>query len=95
MTKAKEELGPCQVRSETHHPCPRPAVAKIWGMLFCERCAHEQEAYFAIGELTQEESHGHRNEPFVEELDHIWWERIGRIAAAEMERPKLTVGDPQ
>jgi hypothetical protein len=22
-------------------------------MYFCERCAHEQEAYFAIGELTE------------------------------------------
>jgi hypothetical protein len=23
------------------------------GVLFCERCAREQEAYFAIGELTR------------------------------------------
>jgi hypothetical protein len=96
LTKAKEELGPCQVRSETHHPCPRPAVAKIWGMLFCERCAHEQEAYFAIGELTQGESHGLRNEPLVEALDQmLWWERTGRITAAGMEKAKVTVGDPQ
>jgi hypothetical protein len=28
---------------------------EIWGILFCERCAREQEAYFAIGKLTQEE----------------------------------------
>jgi hypothetical protein len=65
LTKAKKELGRCQVRSQTDRPCSRPAVVKIWGMPFCERCAHEQEAYFAIGELTQEESHGHRNEPLV------------------------------
>jgi hypothetical protein len=29
-------------------------VAKVRGVPFCERCAREQEAYFAIGELTQE-----------------------------------------
>jgi hypothetical protein len=47
------ELGPCQVRSKTDRPCSRLAVVEIWGMPFCERCAYEQEAYFAIGELTQ------------------------------------------
>jgi cold shock protein len=26
-------------------------VLKIWGIPFCEACAREQEAYFAIGEL--------------------------------------------
>jgi hypothetical protein len=51
--KATAELGPCQVRSETDHPCPRPAVIKIQGTPFCEPCAREQDAYFAIGELTQ------------------------------------------
>ena len=25
----------------------------MFGVLFCERCAREQEAYFAIGELTR------------------------------------------
>ncbi len=52
-SKATTELGPCRVRSKTDHPCSRPAVVKIWGMPFCERCAREQEAYFAIGALTQ------------------------------------------
>ena len=51
--EATTELGPCQVRSETERPCPRPAMVEIWGMLFCERCAREQEAYFRIGALTQ------------------------------------------
>jgi hypothetical protein len=46
-------LGTCQVRSGTSRPCDRPATAKLQGMLFCERCAREQEAYFAIGELTE------------------------------------------
>ena len=51
-TEAMKELGLCQVRSETEHPCPRPAVMVIWGLPFCQRCAREQEAYFAIGEMS-------------------------------------------
>jgi hypothetical protein len=43
------KLGPCQVRSKTEHPCPNEAVMEIWGIPFCEACAREQEAYFAIG----------------------------------------------
>ena len=66
MTEATTKLGLCQVRSKTDHPCPRQAVVEIWGMPFCERCAREQEAYFAIGELTQEEAQGLRYEPLVE-----------------------------
>jgi hypothetical protein len=27
---------------------------EIWGIPFCERCAREQEAYFAIGRLTMQ-----------------------------------------
>src|SRR3712207_4669424 len=46
------KLGPCQVRSKTDRPCPHQAVTEIWGIPFCESCAREQEAYFAIGELT-------------------------------------------
>ncbi len=48
------KLGLCQVGSETDWPCPRQAVIEIRGVSFCERCAREQEAYFAIGELSQE-----------------------------------------
>ena len=48
------KLGLCQVRSETEHPCPHKAVTKIWDIPFCESCAREQEAYFAIGELTMQ-----------------------------------------
>jgi hypothetical protein len=41
------------VRSGTDNPCLRPAVVKVRGISFCEPCAREQEAYFAIGELTE------------------------------------------
>lgn len=54
MTEAAELLGQCQVRSGTKRPCRRPAAVKIGGVPFCEPCAREQEAYFAIGELTEE-----------------------------------------
>ena len=48
------KLGPCQVRSKTERPCPHQAVLEIWGVPFCEPCAREQEAYFAIGKLTMQ-----------------------------------------
>lgn len=65
MAGTHKDLGLCQVRSETENPCPRPAVVEIWGLPFCEVCAREQEAYFAIGELTRiqtlatDETRGH------------------------------------
>jgi hypothetical protein len=54
LAGATTKPGPCQVRIETDHPCPHRAVTEIWGMPFCESCAREQEAYFAIGEMSQE-----------------------------------------
>ena len=92
MTEATTKLGPCQVRSKTGRPCPRQAVVEVWGMPFCERCAREQEAYFAIGELTQEEGRDLRDELLVETLGRMRWERTGYTAAAE--KAKVTVGDP-
>ena len=53
MTRTKQR-GPCQVRSKTAHPCPHQAVGEICGVPFCETCAREQQAYFAMGELTQD-----------------------------------------
>jgi hypothetical protein len=53
LTEATIELGLCQVRSGTDRPCVRPAVVQILGVPFCEQCAREQEAYFAIGELAR------------------------------------------
>jgi hypothetical protein len=38
-------------------------VVEIRGIPFCEACAREQEVYFAIGELTQEETRDLRSEP--------------------------------
>jgi hypothetical protein len=53
VTDATENTGSCQVRSGTDLPCGRPASVRMLGVLFCERCAREQEAYFAIGDLTR------------------------------------------
>ncbi len=90
------KLGLCQVGSETDCPCPRQAVIEIRGVPFCEQCAREQESYFAIGELTQEEeAHSLRNEPLVETLGRMRWERTAYTAAAEMEKAKVTVGSPE
>src|SRR5215210_5983069 len=66
----------CQVRIGTERPCLRSAAVEIKGVTFCERCAREQETYFAVGELTQalainraERSGGpSRNEPLVRRL---------------------------
>jgi hypothetical protein len=41
------------VRSNTESPCPRSAEVEILGVPFCGPCARQQEAYFAIGELTR------------------------------------------
>jgi hypothetical protein len=50
-----DKLGTCQVRSGTAYPCTRPAAVKLQGVPYCESCSREQEAYFAIGELTEAE----------------------------------------
>jgi hypothetical protein len=65
----------CQVRSKTEHPCPNQAVMEIWGIPFCEACAREQEAYFAIGELTQEETQGMRSKALAVTLQRMRRER--------------------
>ena len=78
--------------SETDSPCPRLAALEIWGMPFCERCAREQEAYFAIGELThEEEARVLGDGPLAKVLGRMRRERTGHSAAAEME--KVTAGD--
>ena len=67
---------PCQVRSKTESPCPRRADVEIRGVAFCGPCAHEQEAYFAIGELVaQEEAQGLRGKPLAEAFKRMWRER--------------------
>jgi hypothetical protein len=70
-------LVPCQVRSETECPCPRRAVVEVRGVDFCGPCAREQEAYFAIGELTQDETQGLHSKPLAEALERMRRERAG------------------
>lgn len=53
-TGAMTTLGSCQVRIEADYPYPHPAVLETRVVLFRERCARKQEAFFAIGGLTQE-----------------------------------------
>jgi hypothetical protein len=65
-----EQEQQCKVRSGTDIPCLRPAMVKVKGIPFCEPCAREQEAYFAIGELT-EVREGLREEPLVELLNRM------------------------
>ena len=67
----------CQVRSKTESPCSHRAVVEIRGVAFCGPCAREQEAYFAIGELTQDETQGLRSEPLTEALERMRRERTG------------------
>ena len=90
MDGAVTQQGPCQVRSRTQSPCLHRAVVEIRGIPFCEACAREQEAYFAIGELTQEETRDLRGEPLStslgetlgEMLDGMRRQRTDDLAAA-------------
>ncbi len=77
MSGATVVLVPCQVRSQTESPCTNRAVVEIRGIAFCEACAREQEAYFTIGELTQEETHGLRSKRLAEALERLRRERAG------------------
>lgn len=96
--------GRCGVRSGTDSPCLRPAALEIGGVPFCKRCAHEQEAYFVMGELTQalaanraeQSQRFRRNEPLVgrlvETLRKIRGvERAGRDVRED--RAKVAVGN--
>jgi predicted Fe-S protein YdhL (DUF1289 family) len=75
LSEATRTPGSCQVRSNTESPCSRRAEVEIQGIPFCEACAREQEAYFAIGELTQEEAQGFRSKPLAEALERMRRER--------------------
>ena len=71
MTEATtKQRDACQVRSKTDYPCPHRAVVEIRGVPFCGACASRQDAYFAIGELTQE-AHGFRYGPLVGALESV------------------------
>ena len=60
------ERAPCQVRSRMENPCLRSAQVEILGVAFCGPCAHEQEAYFAIGEPVDEEARDFCGESLAE-----------------------------
>ena len=68
----------CEVRSKTESPCHRRAVVEMRGEALCGPCAREQEAYFAIGELTQEdETQGSGSKLLVDALKRLRQERAG------------------
>ena len=69
-TTTSEQEQQCKVRSGTNIPCLRPAVVKVRGIPFCKPCAREQEAYFAIGELT-EAPEGLREKSLIELLNRM------------------------
>ena len=76
MNEATRTSGSCQVRSKMESPCLHRAVVEIRGIPFCEACAREQEAYFAIGELTQEKAQGFGSKPLAEALERMRRERV-------------------
>jgi hypothetical protein len=67
----------CEVRSKTGSPCHRRADVEIGGVAFCEPCAREQEAYFAIGELTQEEARDLHSKSLADVLERMRRDRAG------------------
>jgi len=50
---------------------------EILGVAFCGPCAREQEAYFAIGELADEEAQDFRSEALAEALERMRGARAG------------------
>jgi hypothetical protein len=69
LGEATRKSGECQVRSKTESPYLNQAVVQIRGIPFCEACAREQEAYFAIGELTHEEARDLHSKTLAEVLE--------------------------
>jgi hypothetical protein len=67
----------CQVRTKAKNPCYRPAEEEILGVAFCGPCAREQEAYFAIAELVDEEAQDFRSEALAEALERMRRVRAG------------------
>ena len=89
--------GPCQVRSKTESLCLRSAEVEIRGVAFCRPCAHEQVAYFAIGELTHEDGRGLRGKALTETLKMMRRERAGvkETMAAELHHGLAGAREPQ
>ena len=79
MSESTTKLEPCQMRSKTESPCLHRAVVEIRGVPFCEACGREQDAYFAIGELTQE-TQDVRSGPLGEALDGVRRQHADNLA---------------
>ena len=98
MTEAMTKPGPCQVHINTQSPCPRRAEVEILGVPFCGPCARQQEAYFAIGELTdEEETHLLRGRALAEGLKMMRRERAGvkETMAAELHHGLAGAREPE
>ena len=89
--------GPCQVRSRTESPCLRCAEVEILGVAFCGSCARQQEAYFVIGELTQEDTEGLRGKALTEALKMMQRERarVKETMAAALHHGLAHAREPQ
>jgi hypothetical protein len=92
LTLATTKPGPCQMRSKTESPCLRRAVVEIRGIPLCEGCAREQEAYFAVGELTKE-TENLRSGPLGKTLDEAL-DGMRRRCADGLAAPTTTVPRP-
>ena len=98
MAEAVIGSGTCQVRGGTDDPCLGPAAVEIFGVPFCERCAREQEAYFAIGELTRDRDPDEREWWAVGPGDGSLVEALGRLRrglARKVARAGELVGSPR
>jgi hypothetical protein len=82
LIQATTQPVPCQVRSKTENPCLHRAVVELRGIPFCGACAREQEAYFAIGELTWG-TQDPGSEPLDKTLEGIRRQRTDGLAAVK------------
>ena len=96
MNEATTKPLACQVRSKVENPCPRRAEVEIHGVAFCGPCAREQRAYFAIGELTREDTEGLRGGALAEALKMMRRERAGvkETMAAELHQGLEVAREP-
>jgi hypothetical protein len=97
LSEAMMKPGPCQVRSSTGSPCLRSAEVEILGVAFCGPCAREQEAYFAIGELTHEEEQDFHSKALATALKMMRRERAGieETVAAELHHGLAGTREPE
>ena len=95
LNQAMQEL--CQMRIATDRPCPRPATTELWSVPLCEPCTREQEAYFSVGDLTQElavvrakRPRGFCDELLAEVLYRVRRECVEHVTATEKSLETVT-----